>query len=221
MEGCPPQSRTSRSTRGRTVVESSSAPTSPRRQSPIPGVTAVVDVGLEKVARYDAERAIDSLQTERISQAAADQRAGRAGRTGPGIAYRLWNAARSPQAVSRTRDSQSRPCRRRHSTSPDGAVTRASSNGSIRRDAEAIDAAMSSSEPHRARCEALALTDIGRRMLRLPLPPRLARILVAGNGTRDAVRAVTILAERYQSPARSETTFVRSVSGPRRLGRVP
>ena len=57
----------------------------------IPGVTAVVDIGLEKVARYDANRAIDSLQTERISQAAADQRAGRAGRTGPGVAFRLWN----------------------------------------------------------------------------------------------------------------------------------
>src|SRR6476469_1595857 len=66
----------------------------------IPGVTAVVDIGLEKVARYDANRAIDSLQTERVSQAAADQRAGRAGRTGPGVAFRFVESARSAQTLS-------------------------------------------------------------------------------------------------------------------------
>ena len=44
----------------------------------VPGVAAVVDTGLQKVARYDPDRAVDSLETERISQDAADQRAGRA-----------------------------------------------------------------------------------------------------------------------------------------------
>jgi ATP-dependent helicase HrpB len=57
----------------------------------VPDVVGVVDTGLHKVARYDAARGIDSLETERISQDSADQRAGRAGRTGPGIAIRLWN----------------------------------------------------------------------------------------------------------------------------------
>ena len=58
----------------------------------VPGVTAVVDSGLHKVARYDAPRAIDSLVTERIAQDSADQRAGRAGRTAPGRVRRLWDA---------------------------------------------------------------------------------------------------------------------------------
>ena len=52
----------------------------------VAGVRAVVDTGLHKVARYDADRAIDSLTTERIPQDAADQRAGRAGRQASGRA---------------------------------------------------------------------------------------------------------------------------------------
>ena len=59
----------------------------------VPGITAVVDSGFQKVARYDPDRAVDSLETERISQDAADQRAGRAGRIGPGLAIRLWHQA--------------------------------------------------------------------------------------------------------------------------------
>ena len=59
----------------------------------VPGVAAVVDTGLHKVARYDPDRAVDSLETERISQDAADQRAGRAARLGPGIVIRLWHRA--------------------------------------------------------------------------------------------------------------------------------
>ena len=58
----------------------------------VPGVTAVVDGGLQKVARYDAERGFDSLETERITMDAADQRAGRAGRLAPGVVRRLWDA---------------------------------------------------------------------------------------------------------------------------------
>ena len=59
----------------------------------VPGVTGVVDSGLHKVARYDAERAIDSLNIERIPHASADQRAGRAGRTAPGVVCRLWSSS--------------------------------------------------------------------------------------------------------------------------------
>ena len=59
----------------------------------VPDVSAVVDAGLHKVARYDPDRAIDALETERIPQDSAEQRAGRAGRLGPGHVFRLWNAA--------------------------------------------------------------------------------------------------------------------------------
>ncbi|MFO0748633.1 MAG: ATP-dependent helicase HrpB [Myxococcota bacterium] len=56
----------------------------------IPGVTAVVDAGLAKVMRYDLGVGSGRLETERISLASAEQRAGRAGRLGPGMALRLW-----------------------------------------------------------------------------------------------------------------------------------
>ena len=56
----------------------------------IDGVTAVVDSGLARCARFDPERGINTLLIEKISAASADQRAGRAGRTAPGVCVRLW-----------------------------------------------------------------------------------------------------------------------------------
>lgn len=56
----------------------------------IPDVTCVVDSGLARIARFDADRGINTLHIEKISVAAADQRAGRAGRTMPGRCVRLW-----------------------------------------------------------------------------------------------------------------------------------
>jgi len=56
----------------------------------IDGVTAVIDSGLAKIARFDGARGINTLFTENISAASAEQRAGRAGRTRPGICARLW-----------------------------------------------------------------------------------------------------------------------------------
>jgi ATP-dependent helicase HrpB len=57
----------------------------------IDGVTTVIDTGLVRNVRYDVERGIDRWELARISRAAADQRAGRAGRTGPGRCIRLWS----------------------------------------------------------------------------------------------------------------------------------
>jgi ATP-dependent helicase HrpB len=56
----------------------------------IDGVTAVIDSGLARIARFDPHRGINTLLVEKISAASADQRAGRAGRTAPGTAFRLW-----------------------------------------------------------------------------------------------------------------------------------
>jgi ATP-dependent helicase HrpB len=57
------------------------------------GVRIVVDSGLARRPRYDRAAGITRLVTERVSQAAATQRAGRAGRQGPGFVYRLWEEA--------------------------------------------------------------------------------------------------------------------------------
>ncbi len=69
----------------------------------IEGVRLVIDSGLARVARYDANRGINTLLIEKISQASADQRAGRAGRTAPGKCIRLWSRPehdeRAPQEL--------------------------------------------------------------------------------------------------------------------------
>jgi len=59
----------------------------------IDGVRLVIDSGLARIARYDANRGINTLLIEKISQANADQRTGRAGRTAPGHCLRLWSRA--------------------------------------------------------------------------------------------------------------------------------
>jgi ATP-dependent helicase HrpB len=57
----------------------------------IEGVRVVVDCGLARVPRYDPSRGLTRLETVRVSRASADQRRGRAGRTAPGVCYRLWD----------------------------------------------------------------------------------------------------------------------------------
>ncbi len=59
----------------------------------VPGVRIVIDGGFRRTPRLDAGTGLSRLETLRISRAAADQRAGRAGRQGPGVAIRLWSAA--------------------------------------------------------------------------------------------------------------------------------
>src|SRR6476619_562266 len=57
----------------------------------IEGVRVVVDSGFRRVPAYDPATGLTALVTQRVSRAGADQRRGRAGRTAPGIAYRLWH----------------------------------------------------------------------------------------------------------------------------------
>ncbi len=63
----------------------------------IDGVRVVIDSGLARVPRYEPDVGLTRLETVRVSRAAADQRRGRAGRTEPGICYRLWD---EPQTAS-------------------------------------------------------------------------------------------------------------------------
>jgi ATP-dependent helicase HrpB len=161
----------------------------------VPDVTAVVDSGLEKIARYDPGRAIDSLRVERISQAAADQRAGRAGRTAPGFVVRLWSAA---DRLKPYRDPEI------HRVDLSGVVLDVAGWGGDARTLDwfevprrdAIEAAITLLNRMGA-LDGAVVTPTGAAMLRLPLPPRLARIVVESGGHRDAVRAVSLLAEPH------------------------
>jgi ATP-dependent helicase HrpB len=70
----------------------------------IDGIRLVIDSGLARISRFDPYRGINTLLVEKISQASADQRTGRAGRTAPGDCYRLWS-----EAEHRDRLSQEKP----------------------------------------------------------------------------------------------------------------
>lgn len=90
--GLPPQAQRAAVAKGggpRIIVATNVAETS----ITIDGISLVVDSGLARVAKFDVRREIDSLMVLPISQAAAEQRAGRAGRTGPGRCVRLWSQA--------------------------------------------------------------------------------------------------------------------------------
>jgi len=203
------------SSRRRVIVATNIAETS----LTVPNVTAVVDCGLHKVARYDADRGIDSLETERITADAAEQRAGRAGRVAPGMVWRLWDA----------RD------RLRPHREPD-----------IRRvdlSATALDVISWGGDPEtlewfeRPAADTLAaammllvrlglvagrtLTPLGEQVRRLPLHPRLARMLIASGGAREVVRACALLSERHLLPPRNATTSSDVLSALDQWGDLP
>ena len=200
------------STRRRVIVATNIAETS----LTVPGVTAVIDAGLQKVARYDAERGIDSLETERITMDAADQRAGRAGRLGPGVVRRLWDARdrlrphREPEihridlsstvldviawgGDPRTLEWFERP----REDALDAALTLLARLGLV----ELRNPQSAIGNP-----QYVHLTPVGEQVRRLPLHPRLARMLVEAGGGRQIAQACALLSERHFLPPRTATT---------------
>ena len=171
----------------------------------VPDVTRVVDAGWQKVARYDAGRGIDRLETERVSRDAADQRAGRAGRLGPGRAFRLW------EAHLRLAPHRSPDIARVDLASPAlevlawGADPRTFAWFEPPR-ADRLDAAIALLVRIGAVDDAGRLTDVGRRLHRLPLHPRLARLLDVAGGAPAAARAVALLSERVRLAASPAAT---------------
>ena len=102
----------------------------------IEGVRIVVDCGLSRVPRYEPDIGLTRLETVRASRAAVDQRRGRAGRTEPGVCYRLWDEPQTSvaRAVHAAGNSCQPICRRWCSTSRNGAsAIRRSWRSSIRR----------------------------------------------------------------------------------------
>ncbi|MCF6314340.1 MAG: ATP-dependent helicase HrpB [Verrucomicrobiales bacterium] len=163
--------------RARIVVATNVAETS----LTIEGVTLVVDSGLVRMARFDRRRGIDTLMIEKISQASADQRSGRAGRTCEGDCLRLWSAEDH--------------ARRDESTLPEihrvdlTSVIPSLMAGGVRDvrvfpwyeapDAEALDSAMAQLESggiiDRGSGE---LTELGRQIGQMPLVPRESLVLL-------------------------------------------
>jgi ATP-dependent helicase HrpB len=145
----------------------------------IEGIRHVVDSGVARVARYDAERGIGTLLLEPISRASADQRKGRAGRTAPGTCHRLWTAI-----GHKTREERNTPEIQRsdlaevvlllHSL---GIREAATFDWLDKPDTQAVERAERLLTMLGALHDA-DLTPIGRRMLRLPMHPRYSRMLI-------------------------------------------
>jgi ATP-dependent helicase HrpB len=164
----------------------------------VPGVRAVVDSGLHKVARYDPDRAIDSLETQRIATDSADQRAGRAARLGPGVALRLWDQSIRLQP-HREPDI--------HRIDLSGPLLDIFAWGGDPRTFEwferPTDEAIAAGIELLEQLGAVAkgqMTQTGARMHALPLHPRLARLLLEANGAWPAALACALLSERHFVP---------------------
>ena len=167
----------------------------------IDGVSAVVDTGLARVPYVDVARGLDALRTERISRASADQRAGRAGRTGPGRCYRLW-----AQGEERGMAAFDTPEVRRVDLAGPCLLVHGFSAGDPRSFAwfdrpeeSALEAADELLVALGAVDSQGKLTERGRSMLAWPVHPRLARMLdeaIAQGCLDDAATIAAILDER-------------------------
>ncbi|MFA6504399.1 MAG: helicase-related protein [Patescibacteria group bacterium] len=146
----------------------------------IPGVSAVIDTGYEKHADFDPALGINRLALHRISKASAEQRAGRAGRECPGKCVRLWHQRshdemqeRQPVEMRRT-DLASVVLTLKYV----GIIDPATFDYLAPPDAERLAAAEAYLVQLGAVDKERQLTNVGWRMLRLPLPPRYARMVV-------------------------------------------
>ena len=169
----------------------------------VEGVTDVIDTGQHKVLRYDPSRGLDRLELERIPADSAEQRAGRAGRTGPGRVLRLWDE----RDILRPR--REPEIERVDLASP---VLDVLAWGADPRSfewfeappAEGLAAAVTLLERLDASKDG-RLTPDGAAMHRLPVHPRLARVLLSAGGGPRAAAACAVLAEGWRPQVRGDT----------------
>ena len=167
----------------------------------IEGVRVVIDCGLARVPRFDPASGLTRLETVRVSRAAADQRRGRAGRLESGVCYRLWEEpeTRSLPPFARPEILEADLSRLALDLARWGA-----------RDTAAMSfldpppkAAFAEARGLLQRLQALdaegGLTAHGRALSELPLPPRLAHMVVeaaAGGAAKTGARIAAVLTER-------------------------
>ncbi|HEY2750039.1 ATP-dependent helicase HrpB [Phenylobacterium sp.] len=162
----------------------------------IQGVRVVVDCGLARVPRFDPASGLTRLATVRVSRAAADQRRGRAGRTEPGVCYRLWDEAETRALPAYV----------------DPEILDADLSGLAldlarwgAKDASSLafldpppGPAFTEARNLLVRLEALShdgvLTSHGRALADMPLAPRLAHMVLKSAQSGQAVRAARIAA---------------------------
>jgi ATP-dependent helicase HrpB len=166
----------------------------------IDGITLVVDSGLARMARHDPNRGINTLFIEKISASSAAQRAGRAGRTAPGLCVRLWTE----------RDHTRRPLRelseiKRLDLAETILTLKAAGVDDLKTfrwieppEIQALDRAETLLHDLGALDALGTITAIGRRMLHFPVHPRYARMFIAAEEL-GCVRAAALIAAITQT----------------------
>ncbi len=162
----------------------------------VPGIRFVVDTGLARVKRYSWRNKVEQLRLEPISQASANQRAGRCGRIGPGLCIRLYDEASFSSRPAYTdpeilRSSLAAVILRMKSLRLDGIESfpfidppsgRAIADGyHLLQELGALDASN-------------ALTPVGRQLARLPVDPRVGRMILAGRDQQALAEILVIAA---------------------------
>jgi ATP-dependent helicase HrpB len=167
----------------------------------IPGVTVVVDGGLARRSRFDPLTGMNRLEVMRIARSSADQRAGRAGRTAPGVCYRLWGEGAHASLAAHT------PAEILEADLAPLALELAQWGSGDAAQLPWLDAPpapmLAQARELLARLGALdaagRITAAGRAMAALPLHPRLAHMLCAAQGRRArqlAAELAALISER-------------------------
>jgi len=167
----------------------------------IEGVRVVIDCGLARVPRFEPDVGVTRLETVRVSRAAADQRRGRAGRTEPGVCYRLWDEPQTqslpafgePEIRSADLSGLLLDCAEWGATDP---LSLSWIDPPARAAIEAAREELTELEALDAKGR---ITAMGKQLRALPLPPRLARMVIAaaGNGQADeAAEIAALMVER-------------------------
>jgi len=166
----------------------------------IEGVRVVIDGGLSRVPRFEPSSGLTRLATVRVSRSSAEQRRGRAGRTEPGVCYRLWDEEQTrglvphqrPEILEADLTAFALDLARWGARSTEGLALLdqppAGAFAEARKVLQRLDALD----------EAGGLTDHGRRLTRIPLPPRLAHMIAVASDADDArlgARIAAVLSE--------------------------
>jgi ATP-dependent helicase HrpB len=167
----------------------------------IAGVATVVDSGLARVAAHSAWSGLPTLRVARVSQASANQRAGRAGRTGAGRAIRLY-----PLEDFVRRPAHDLPEILRADLSPAALLLHAMGAGGLA-ELDWLDAPPAESVRHAEELlrQLGAEGDVGRKMARYPLHPRLSRLIVEAERrgvAEDGCTVAALLSAGERLPAR-------------------
>jgi len=175
----------------------------------IPGVRTVIDSGLARVARFNPDTGLDELKLEQISRYSATQRAGRAGRTAPGRCWRLWTAlterrmseASDPEIARVDLAPTLNALKDWHGADPRTFPWFERPSDERLAHGEELLAMLGAAEAPFA-----ALTALGRDLARLPVHPRLGRLLAdaakAGVPALGAALAAVVSERDIRPPRR-------------------